>query len=56
MTRRVTAHGKQVKLDGVHLCDARDELAAQAIANALEFIAPINIAAFSAAPIEELLQ
>jgi hypothetical protein len=29
--------GKQVKLDGAHLCDARDETAALAIRDALDF-------------------
>jgi hypothetical protein len=34
---RVTVMGKQVKLDGAHLCDARDETAALAIRDALDF-------------------
>lgn len=35
--RRVTTFGKQIKLDGQHLADARDEKAAEAIANALQY-------------------
>lgn len=35
---RVTAHGKQVKLDGEHLADARDDEAAEAIAIALNYV------------------
>jgi hypothetical protein len=34
---RLRAEGKQVLLDGQHLCDARDEVAARAIAYALDF-------------------
>jgi hypothetical protein len=34
---RLTTAGKQVLLDGEHLCDARDEVAATAIAHALDF-------------------
>ena len=34
---RVTFHGKQVKLDGRHLCDAVDERAAEVIALALTY-------------------
>lgn len=36
--RLVTAHGKQVMLAGKHLADARDEIAARALADALEYI------------------
>lgn len=35
MAKRVTACGKQVMLDGKHLADARDELAAKVIALAM---------------------
>jgi hypothetical protein len=35
--RRATALGKEVLLDGLHLADAVSELAAMAIADALEF-------------------
>jgi hypothetical protein len=34
---RLTTNAKQVLLDGQHLADARDEEAAQAIAQALDF-------------------
>lgn len=37
-TCRVTAYGKQVKLDGEHLADARDDEAAEAIAVALNYV------------------
>lgn len=38
MKNRVAAHGKQLKLDGDHLADCRDEAAAEAIAIALNRI------------------
>lgn len=34
---RLRSSGKQVLLDGRHLCDARDEAAAEGIALALDF-------------------
>ena len=52
--RRVTAHGKQVKLDGAHLADARDEQAAAAIALALNW-AGVPIPRDQGKPLEELL-
>ena len=52
--RRVTAHGKQVKLDGEHLADARSQLAAEAIANALQYAGGIPPES-EARPIKDLL-
>jgi hypothetical protein len=35
---RLSTAGKQVLLDGQHLCDARDEVAAEGIALAIDFV------------------
>lgn len=34
---RVTVHGKQLMLDGMHLADCRDEVAALALRDSLDF-------------------
>lgn len=52
---RVTVHGKQLKLDGQHLADARDELAAKALGSALQHACSHCIPASEAIPIQELL-
>jgi hypothetical protein len=54
--RRVTSHGKQVMLDGAHLADCVSELAANALADALEYIGAKDMPIEARQNIQELLE